>query len=176
MPIKSSLKFLTPGLVTLLACLTPPIHAQDKLLLGKLPNKQCIDMVLQAKDEFASENQRYWFARVPPYVGVKNGEPLMAGGDGTCYVGFPKASSDSAVVIVNGRVINVIVQTPSKEEAVTTYKSKDGHTVVVVRVTGAESTCDPGGEKCCGDYTYATITVSQGNKSVSVKAARYEGG
>ena len=116
-----------------------------------------------------------WFARVPPYVGFKKGEQTTAGGDGRCYVGFPKARSNSALVVIHDQVIHVIVQPPGKQGAVTTYKSKDGHTLVLVSVTGSETTCAPREDKCCGDYTYATIKVFQGTRSASAKAARYEG-
>lgn len=163
-------------LAALLTCLVPTAYAEDdELELERLPNEQCIDTILQARDELATENQRYWFARVPPYVGYKKGERTTAGGDGTCYLGFPNAKSKSAVILVDGQVVQIVPQSQATERTVTKYKSKDGLTSVEVKVTGRESTCVPDEGKCCGEYTYATIKVIQGKRSTSVRAARYEG-
>ena len=143
------------------------------LEIGKLPYEQCVDVALQSDQ--AEENQRYWFSRVAPYVGYSKGEATTAGGDGTCYLGFPSTTKKSALVLVGGTVIEVF-PIASSNKKVSKYRSNDHFTIVEVRITGGDSTCEPDAEKCCGDYTYATITVKKNGATKSVKAANYTGG
>lgn len=138
----------------------------ETLTIGKLSSEYCED----AKADLFTD-QRYWFPRVPPYVGYAKGEQTSAGGDGTCYLGFPKAKSKAAVIMLNGEIIKV---SPNKQGS--TFKSADGNIEVQIKITGFESTCEPDADKCCGDYTYATITVIRGKIKASVKAAQYSGG
>lgn len=143
------------------------------LEIGKLPFEKCVDVLLQ--NDQAEENQRYWFSRTPPYVGYLKGEKTTAGGDGTCYLGFPSAKKKSAHVLVDGSVIEVFPVASSKK-SISIFSSNDHSTIVEVFITGTESTCDAGAETCCGDYTYATITVKKNGTTQSVKAANYTGG
>jgi hypothetical protein len=124
----------------------------------------------------AGNDQRYWYPRVPPFVGYSKGERTIAGGDGNCYLGFPKENSKSAVVMVDGQIVTVAPIRSEKRRIVEAYASKDGSISIEVMVTGYSSTCVPGADKCCGDYTYATIKVTKGDRTSSVKAARYAGG
>ena len=141
--------------------------------IGKLPYESCVDISLQ--NDQADENQRYWFSRTPPYVGYAKGEKTTAGGDGTCYLGFPSAKKKSALVLVGGSVIEVF-PAASVDKNVSIFKSKDHNTIVEIRITGGDSTCEPSDDKCCGDYTYATISIKKNGISKSVKAANYSGG
>ena len=149
------------------------VSAQN-LSIGKLSSEYCTDH--DQAQEFSSENQRYWYPRIPPYVGYSQGERTTAGGDGTCYLGYPKAESDSAVVMINSKIIEVTVTESTKGKAIELFKSKDGEVTIELTVIGNESTCVPDADTCCGDYTYATITVIQNNKKTTVNAAKYEGG
>ena len=142
--------------------------------IGKLSSENCYDP--DPKVESSSENQRYWFPRVPPYVGYSKGERTTAGGDGTCYLGFPKVDSNSALVMVNEKIITVFPDVSNKQNGLTIFKSRDEKTVVELKVTGGASTCEPDADKCCGNYTYATITITNGSKKSSVMAAQYSGG
>ena len=143
------------------------------LEIGKLPYEKCVD-VLQPNDH-AEENQRYWFSRVPPYVGYSKGEKTTAGGDGTCYLGFPSAKKKSAHVLAGNSVIEIF-PVKSSIKNVLLFSSKDHRTMIEIRITGYDSTCEPEAEKCCGDYTYATITLKNKGATQSVKAVNYRGG
>jgi hypothetical protein len=177
MPSNSSHAICSALSMIVAACIAAAAHA-DQVggpRFRALPNEECIDLVLQLKEELATQNQRYWYARVPPYVGFRRGERLMAGGNGTCYLGFPNAQSDIAHASIDGKVVQLVPQVSAAPDGSNTYKSKDGSVTVDVKVTGQETTCVPNEDKCCGDYTYATISVSRGGRSTSVKAVRYGG-
>jgi hypothetical protein len=146
-------------------------HAAE-LNLGKLPYEKCVDTSLQ--DDLAEENQRFWFSRVPPYVGYSKGERTTAGGDGTCYVGFPRAKRKSALVVIDDSIVEVF-PTAGSQKKMSRYSSNDRNTIVEIHITGGDTTCEPNADKCCGDYTYATITVKKNGKTKSVKAANYSG-
>lgn len=126
-------------------------------------------------DIAGGENQRYWYPRVPPYVGFGKGERTTAGGDGTCYIGFPDTEKLKALIRIDGHIVE-LRPTRYRANATSRFQSENGKTVVVIRVRGASSTCSPNDDKCCGGYTYADITVQQGKSSATVKAARYVGG
>lgn len=147
-------------------------NAEDnKLQVGLLNTYgQCVDASLQ--NDLADENQRYWFPRKPPFVGFSKGEKTTAGGDGTCYLGFPNASKSSGIIQINNVIIEVHPEGTATEGRLT-FKSKAGDTHVVVQVTGSDSTCS--GDSCCGDYKYATLTVTHKGKTVRLKAANYQG-
>ena len=121
------------------------------------------------------EDQRYWYPRVPPYVGYAKGEPLSAGGGGDCYVGFPGTGAD-AIVKVDGEQVELRPRQTNPPRGRQQYTSADGRVRVDIVVTGVETTCEPGADNCCGDYTFARITVSMGGRSASVRAVRYQGG
>ena len=161
-------------LATLWFAVVPIAQAEgQQLMLETLPYEYCVATSL--KEDLADENQRYWFARVPPYVGYAKGERTTAGGDGTCYLGFPYAKSSSGVIMIDKKIIRVS-PTPSPKQKTTRFRSKDGETIVHVQETGSETTCNPEGGSCCGTYIYATITVNHKGKTYRVKAANYGGG
>jgi len=139
--------------------------------VGSLPRERCLDVTA---DDLTPENQRYWYLRTPPYVGFAKGERTEAGGDGTCVVGFPRKGSTDAVALVNGAIVE-LAEAASSPLKHATYRSADGKTLVSVRITGGESTCRPNADACCGDYTYATITIRSGGKSTTLRAASYSG-
>ena len=139
--------------------------------IGKLSDRYCID-----KDSESELNQRFWFARIPPYIGYSKGERTTAGGDGTCYLGYPKEKSDVAVVKINGKIVEVTVTESTKGKATEEFRSKDGKIIIELTIIGNDSTCSPDSESCCGEYTYATITAIYDNKKSTVNAAKYEGG
>lgn len=142
------------------------------LEIGRLPFDKCTDLT---DDDFSEKNQRYWFARVPPYVGFSKGEETRAGGDETCYVGFPFANKESALVLVDGAMVEIFpVASVDKDASV--FMSADHGITVEVRITGGESTCMPDSESCCGDFVYATITVMKNGAVKIMKAANYKGG
>ncbi len=140
--------------------------SEKSLTIGALSSEHCGEV----------DDQRYWYPRVPPYVGFSKGERTTAGGDGTCYLGYPKAGSKSATIMVNGKLVRLIPTSSPRRKIVEAYRSSDNNLVVEVLVTGYDSTCTPGEDKCCGDYTYSQITVTQGDSTATVKAARYSGG
>ena len=174
MPIMNSHCHRTVSIIFsfFMAFLGATAHAAE-LGLGQLPYEQCVDTSLQ--NDQVGENQRFWFPRVPPYVGYSKGEQTAAGGDGTCYVGFPSGKKKSALVLVDGSIVEVF-PTTSSQKKISRYRSRDRTTTIEIRITGGDSTCEPNADKCCGDYTYATITVKKNGKTKSVKAATYSGG
>ena len=141
-------------------------NAPEGPVIGSLSNEQCT----------SGDDQRYWFPRVPPFVGYSKGEETTAGGDGTCYLGFPKEKSKSAVMLVDGQIVKLTPVRSGKPKVIEAYASKDFSVLVEVQATGYASTCVPSEDRCCGDYTYAVITVMKGKEKSSVKAARYSGG
>ncbi|MDO5687450.1 MAG: hypothetical protein Q4G42_08770 [Neisseria sp.] len=145
----------------------------DELDFGKLPYEKCIDTSLQ--DDFAQENQRFWFPRNLPYIGYTDGEQTPAGGDGSCYLGFPNAHKESALVFVDDAMVEVFPMTHSQQN-VSQYRSGDRSIIVEIRITGQDTSCGSDVETCCGEYTYATITVKKNGKTKSVTAANYNGG
>lgn len=150
------------------------LFAQEKsLVIAPLSGEHCTDP--SPGHEFSDENKRYWFPRVPPYVGYSKGERTTAGGDGTCYIGFPNVDRKSALVMVNGEIYTIHPD-KSANSKVDKYKTEDGVVQVEIRVTGGDSTCTPGADSCCGEYTYATLTVKMHGKSQSIKVANYVGG
>lgn len=88
------------------------------LEIGKLPFEKCVDVLLQ--NDQAEENQRYWFSRTPPYVGYLKGEKTTAGGDGTCYLGFPSAKKKALLLKFSSRGLRAPVMPELKPVAVTT--------------------------------------------------------
>ena len=168
-PLRSVLPILFSGLLPLFFS---TVQA-NSLEIAKLPYEKCVDVSPQ--NDQAEENQRYWFSRIPSYVWYSKGEKTTAGGDGTCYLGFPSATKKSALVLVNSTIIEVFPIAISNKK-VSKYRSSDHSTIVEVRISGGDSTCEPDAEKCCGDYTYATISVKKNGVTKSVKAANYTGG
>ena len=140
-----------------------------------MPLEHCIDNVLAQQNEFDVRNQRYWFARVPPFVGFRRGERTTAGGDGTCFVGFPNGSSPMARILVDGEFIDLLPDTKANRPTNQTFLSADRRIRLQVTQVGTETTCVPAEEKSCGDYTYASITLTTPSRKSSVKAARYVG-
>jgi len=144
--------------------------------LEPLSPEHCVDMALQVESEMDPRNQRYWYPRAPPFIGFKKGERLGAGGDGTCLIGFPKATVNAARVSIDGQVVDLAPDTlQSVPHSKQIYTSEDRSIRLVITETGTESTCERGGESCCGIYTYATISLTRSGKTVSVKAVRYVG-
>ena len=148
----------------------PQASARD-LQLGKLDTyKQCVDASLE--NDLAEENQRYWFPRKPPYIGFSKGEQTTAGGDGTCYLGFPSAKKSSAILLIENAIVEVL-PVGKVNAKMLRFQSRDRKTQVAVRITGTDSTCT--GDSCCGTYQYATITVTHQGKVARVRAANYQG-
>lgn len=141
-------------------------RSSNSPVIGALPYEQCT----------SGDDQRYWFPRIPPFVGYTKGERTTAGGDGTCYLGFPNESSKSAVMLIDNQIVKLNPIRSDKRKVIEAYSSKDSNIVVEVWVTGYASTCVPSEDKCCGDYTYAQIVVTKGGTSSSIRAARYTGG
>ena len=151
--------------VAVLLLLSIPSHSYaDSLQVGDLSNEYCS----------LNDSQDYWYRRVPPYVGYSKGERTTAGGDGTCVLGFPKGGDKSGYVLVSDKIIEVFPVTSKGKDRV--YSSKDRQTRVQISITGNETTCEPDADKCCGDYTYAKISVEHGGKNITVKAVSYSGG
>jgi hypothetical protein len=153
----------------------PATAFAQSIRLSPMSMEHCIDEALMHEDESDPRNQRYWFPRVPPLVGYNKGERTTAGGDGTCFVGFPLAASNSARVNVNGKLIDVTVDAHSTQGNVQIYRSRANRVILTVTKTSSETTCDPNLEKSCGDYTYATIKLQQAGRTTFVKGARYVG-
>ena len=125
-------------------------------------------------EESQVETMGYW-RRHPPFVGYRKGETLLAGGDGTCVLGFPASKDGRALISVNGKKLAVY---PFQDALASTtrYKSKDGKALVELKTTGTESTCELGADTCCGDYTFVTMTVHLNGMKSSVRAVTYNGG
>lgn len=136
--------------------LSPQAFAGN-LAVGDLPYEQC-------------GGQGYWYRRHPPLVGYAKGERLGAGGDGTCVLGFP----DVANILVDGRQIALPKRTGKNGKI--TYESADRKTKVILVITSSETTCVPGEDKCCGDYTFGTLTVVRGSQKAVLYVVSYEGG
>ena len=134
-------------------------------VIGVLPIEQCSQ----------GEDQRFWFPRMPPYVGYSNGEKTTAGGDGTCYLGFLKENDKSAVMLIDGQRVKLIPRKSRKPKVIAAYVSMDTRVAVEVRFVSEDTTCEPGVDKCCGTYTYALISVVKDGKTASVRAAGYSG-
>ena len=144
----------------------------SSLNVDLLSEDDCYDNSIE--DVFIPENQRYWYKRNAPYLGYKHGEELLAGGDGTCIIGFPKISEETALISINGKKIKLFPE-PSNNISSQKLSSKNGALQIEVVETGGDTTCEPQGEKCCGDYTYATIIVSTQKKTIKIKAVNYSG-
>ena len=138
------------------------VHA-DELRAGNLPTEYCSQ----------DDSQNYWYLRTPPYVGFSKGEQTHAGSD-SCVLGFPKNDSKSGYVYVNKKIIKVFPVTSGEKDKL--YLSKDKKTLVQLSITGGDTTCEPDGESCCGDYTYSKIKIEQNKRSVILQAVKYEGG
>lgn len=167
--IKEGLEFMR--LLIQILCLTllwlySSASIAGNLTIDNLRGEDCSYFDEQTETESIS----YW-RRYPPFVGFRKGEKLLAGGDGTCVLGFPKSKDGRALISVNGKKITVFSVGDDSG-----FKSADGSTFVELKVTGTESTCVAGEDKCCGDYTYVTITVHLGGKKSQVRAATYSGG
>lgn len=119
--------------------------------------------------------QRYWYDRIPPFVGFSNGEQTHAGGDGTCIIGFPDPDKTSALISVNENKTPLILVT-TENNSLMKYESADHTIKVEIHITGSDSTCSDDIGGCCGIYTYALIKVFYLNEVVEINAARYVGG
>lgn len=146
-------------------------HA-EVISVGLLQGEACYDAAPEA--DSTPENQRYWYKRHAPYLGYRGGEQLLAGGDGTCVVGFPGFADSTAQMLVNGQVVRLVPEGP-EIDGHQVFQASDQRLRVEIEVTGTETTCEPQGESCCGDYIFATITVSNANESVAIMAVRYSG-
>jgi hypothetical protein len=118
--------------------------------------------------EFSS--QEFWYRREGPLVGYAGGERLLAGGSGTCVLGFAKGPH----IVVAGEVLSLV---PAKSDRNGEFfTSRNGKVRVRIQETGRDSSCVLGEDKCCGEYTYAKLTVSIGSRKETIPVARYEGG
>lgn len=149
----------TTFLVSCISAIEPQALASD-FAVGDLSYEDCAG---------SEDYQEYWYRRKPPLVGYRNGERLSAGGDGTCVLGFARG----AAIKVNGERVSL---TRYSENGKVIYESADGATRVVLEVTGQETTCAPEGESCCGDYTFATLSVFHGEQQTILYVVSYVGG
>lgn len=133
--------------------------AGERLRIGLLPYESCLDA--SVNDDMVERNQRYWYP----------GSSRAVGGEGGCYLGFPSARDAWAEILINDDIVRVF---PSSSYG--RYRSKDGRTLVEIRVTKSGTTCVPNDDKCCGDYLRGTLTVKSMGKSARVRVANYVGG
>lgn len=135
--------------------------ASAESIVGDLDASYC-------EGEFSS--QEFWYRRDPPLLGYGRGEALLAGGVGSCVVGFAKGPH----IALNGRALSLVHRKARRSGEVLT--SSDGNVRVYIRETGHDSSCVAGEDKCCGEYTYATVTVHSGGHKETIHVVRYEGG
>lgn len=141
------------------------------------PTENAKPVIGAHSDCFNLDDQHpYWYPRVPPLVGYAKGERTSAGGDGTCILGFSLDGSKSAVMRIDGKTVHLKPVRSNKAKVIESYASKGNTLTVEVKVTGYASTCVPGEDKCCGDYTYAVISVSRNGLTAKAHVARYSGG
>ncbi len=139
--------------------------------VGDLSGDDCSHVEEPSGREVMGYWRRYQLAD-----GGRRREKLLAGGDGTCVLGFPASEDGRGLVFVDGRKVPVHKTRPAAVGA-EAYVSRDGAVRVAVRPTGTKSTCMPDVDKCCGDYTFVTIRITVlGRGTTAVKAVTYEGG
>jgi hypothetical protein len=148
----------------------PTFSIAGTLTIDNLEGEDCSFVDEQSQNETIG----YW-RRHPPFVGYHKGEKLLAGGDGTCVLGFPKSKDHRALISMNGKKVAVYPVGDALTSA-TRFKSRDGLIQVELKMTGTESTCAPNADMCCGDYTFVTISVSLAGQKSFVRAVTYAGG
>ncbi len=148
------------AIVSLLITICTAAPSQEafaaNLTVGDLPSELC--------------GESYWYRRQLPLVGYKNGEQLVAGGDGTCVLRV----SEAARILVNGK--QVVLPRRTERNGKIIYESADRKTRISLVTTDIETTCVPDEDKCCGDYTFGTLTVVSGSQKAILYVVSYEGG
>ena len=149
----------------------------DDINVGLLHESRCYDdqAEVQNKPNATEANQRYWYLRTPPLVGYSKGEQTHAGDTTRCVIGLPKYNKQTAVMMINKKLIEIY---PAKTSSIKsqTFHSKDNKLIVEVLEIGGDSTCAPDGGSCCGQYTYATAIVRYAGKIKRLNVVKYEGG
>ena len=163
------MKLLVAAVFTVLFCMPTQSDAQT-LVVGDLSGEDCSYF-----DEKTQSDSVSYYRRQPPFVGYLKGERLLAGGDGTGVLGLSKSSDSRRLTLIDGEKVPVYLaeRGDGKGEV---FVSRERTLKIERVVTGTESTCEPDADKCCGEYTYATLVVTKGKRKASVRVVSYAGG